>query len=75
VRVKFGVEIPLADFFAAATIRSMSERIEAALVENASAAKIDELLDLVEGLDEYQSDNTLESPMSPTGGLRIREFR
>jgi len=59
VRARFGVELPLADFFAAATIRSTTEKIEAVLFEKTNAAKIDELLDLLDELDEDESENML----------------
>jgi amino acid adenylation domain-containing protein len=59
VRARFGVDLQLADFFAAATVRGAAERIEAALVEQADAAKMDELLSLLEGLEEGEAEDML----------------
>jgi len=66
IRVKFGVDLPLMDFFAAATIRAMSEKIETVLLESASAEKIDQLLEQVEAIDEYETGKAAQPPLSPT---------
>ena len=59
VRARFGVDMQLADFFGDATVRGAAEKVEAALLERAGAAKMDELLSLLEGLDEDKAQEML----------------
>ena len=59
LRMSFGVEITLADFFADATVRAVSERIELALVAEANSAELGELLDMLEALESHEADDLL----------------
>jgi amino acid adenylation domain-containing protein len=65
LRVRFGVELTLAEFFAAATIRVTSEKIESALMAQASSSELDELLNMLEGLDNVEADNLLAADELP----------
>jgi amino acid adenylation domain-containing protein len=51
VRMRFGVELALCDFFAAPTIQKLAELVEEEILANADANQIDELLDLLEKID------------------------
>jgi amino acid adenylation domain-containing protein len=55
VRTRLGVEIPLRELFAFPTIKELSEIVELALIANSSSTKIDEMLDLIEGIDEEEA--------------------
>ncbi len=55
VRTRLGVEIPLRELFGSPTIKELSEIVELALVANSSSPKIDEMLDLIEGIDEDEA--------------------
>jgi acyl carrier protein len=59
LRASFGVELTLADFFAAATVREVSKKIEAALVAQASSDELEEILSALEGIDEGEADRLL----------------
>jgi acyl carrier protein len=65
LRLSFGVEVKLSDFFADATIRATSEKIEAALMAQASASELDELLNMLEGIDNEEADHLLEIQDAP----------
>ena len=51
VRMRFGVELALYDFFAAPTIQKLAELVEEEILANADSNQIDELLDLLEKFD------------------------
>jgi acyl-coenzyme A synthetase/AMP-(fatty) acid ligase/acyl carrier protein len=51
VRMRFGVELALYDFFAAPTIQKLAELVEEEILANADSNQIDELLDLLENID------------------------
>ncbi|WP_445301309.1 amino acid adenylation domain-containing protein [Microcoleus sp. Pol11C2] len=51
VRMRFGVELPLYDFYAAPTIQNLAELVEEEILANADSNQIDELLDLLEKSD------------------------
>ena len=51
VRTRFGVELPLYDFYAAPTIQNLAELIEEEILANADSNQIDELLDRLEKFD------------------------
>ncbi|HEY9649328.1 MAG TPA: amino acid adenylation domain-containing protein, partial [Coleofasciculaceae cyanobacterium] len=55
VRTRLGVEIPLRELFASPTIKELAESLELALIANSSSTKIDEMLDLIEGMDEDEA--------------------
>ena len=51
VRMRFGVELPLYDFYAAPTIQNLAELVEKEILANADFNQIDELLDRLEEFD------------------------
>jgi acyl carrier protein len=51
VRMRFGVELALYDFFAAPTIQKLAELVEEEILANADSNQIDELLDRLEKFD------------------------
>ena len=51
VRMRFGVELPLYDFYAAPTIQNLAELVEEEILANADFNQIDELLDRLEEFD------------------------
>jgi len=51
VRMRFGVELPLYDFYAAPTIQNLAELVEEEILANADSNQIDELLDSLEKFD------------------------
>jgi natural product biosynthesis luciferase-like monooxygenase protein/FkbM family methyltransferase len=59
IRAKFSVNLTLRDFLRSSDIASMAEIIERELLENSSEAKIDELLDLLDGLEECEAQSML----------------
>ena len=65
IRAEFGVELPLADFFAAATVESLAERVEEALFEQSGAGKLDELLAMLEAVDEREAEGMLARDDAP----------
>jgi surfactin family lipopeptide synthetase C len=55
LRMAFGVDLTLADFFASATVKDTSDRIEALLISRASPGELDELISELESLDEEEA--------------------
>ena len=49
--MRFGVELPLYDFYAAPTIQNLAELVEEEILANADSDQIDELLDRLEKFD------------------------
>ncbi|HEY0783764.1 MAG TPA: condensation domain-containing protein, partial [Thermoanaerobaculia bacterium] len=52
IRDRFGVTLALRQMFGAFTIAALAERVEEALLQQADAARLDALLNLLEGMDE-----------------------
>jgi amino acid adenylation domain-containing protein len=55
VQTRLDVEIPLRELFASPTIKELAETLELALIAQSSSMKIDEMLDLIEGIDEEEA--------------------
>jgi FkbM family methyltransferase len=60
VRTVFGVELTLRDFLRSSTIAGLAEIIEKAILATAGATKIEEVLELLEGLGEAEAERLLE---------------
>jgi amino acid adenylation domain-containing protein len=65
IRNEFSVELSLADFFAAATVEKLAERVEEALFEQTGSATIDELLEMLEAVDEREAESLLTHDNAP----------
>jgi len=59
VRMRFGVELPLYDFYAAPTIQNLAELVEEEILANADSNQIDELLDSLEKFDGEESQSVI----------------
>jgi hypothetical protein len=59
VRTDFGVSIQLRDFFTAPTIKALAERLEEAVLLASDSEKLDEMLNLLEGIDEEEAQKML----------------
>lgn len=59
IAANFGVEITLADFFVAPTVRAVSQKIETALLQQTSAAELDRMLSELEGMGDVEVQNLL----------------
>jgi non-ribosomal peptide synthetase component F len=55
IYAEFGIELALRDFFTAPTIRNLAESVDQAALSIADEARIDELLDQLDNLDEDQA--------------------
>jgi amino acid adenylation domain-containing protein len=60
IRTEFKVELALADFFAAATVEALGERIEEALIEASNSAEIDEMLGMLETVEDDEALSMLD---------------
>jgi amino acid adenylation domain-containing protein len=60
IRTEFNVELALADFFAAATIEALGEKVEEALIEASDSAEIDEMLGMLETVEEDEAESMLD---------------
>jgi acyl carrier protein len=59
VRIQFGVELPLYDFYAAPTIQNLAELVEEEILANADSNQIDELLDRLEKIDGESAQSVI----------------
>ncbi|WP_445249717.1 amino acid adenylation domain-containing protein [Microcoleus sp. OTE_8_concoct_300] len=59
VRMRFGVELPLYNFYAAPTIQNLAELVEEEILANADSNQIDELLDHLEKLDGEEAQSVM----------------
>ena len=59
VRMRFGVELPLYDFYAAPTIQNLAELVEEEILANADSNQIDELLDRLEKIDGESAQSVI----------------
>ncbi len=59
VRMRFGVELPLYDFYAAPTIQNVAELVEEEILANADSNQIDELLDRLEKFDGEEAQSVM----------------
>jgi len=59
LRTRLGVELPVRDFFAAPTIKSLAEKVETTLIAKSSAADIYGMLDFLGGIDEAEAQKLL----------------
>ena len=59
VRAIFGINLTLKIFFASPIIRALAATVEEALMAKTSPARIDEMLELLEGLDDDEMQNVL----------------
>jgi amino acid adenylation domain-containing protein len=60
IRTEFNVELALADFFAAATVEALGERIEEALIEASNSSEIDEMLGMLETVEDDEALSMLD---------------
>lgn len=60
VRARFGVEVALQAFFRFPTIAQLAEQVEAAMLGKFANAKIDAMLETLEGLDEAAAQRLLD---------------
>jgi natural product biosynthesis luciferase-like monooxygenase protein/FkbM family methyltransferase len=68
VHATFAVDLTLRSFLRSPTIGSLAEMVEEGLIAASSTAKIDELLDLLETLDEDVVKASLENDPAPMAG-------
>jgi FkbM family methyltransferase len=61
VRSVFGVELTLRDFLRSSTIAGLAEIIEKAILDAATSTKIEEVLELLEGLGDTEAERLLEA--------------
>jgi natural product biosynthesis luciferase-like monooxygenase protein len=54
IEARFGVKLPLREFFMSPTIGALAPRIEDEVVAQSDPAKMDELLDLLEAMDDEE---------------------
>jgi natural product biosynthesis luciferase-like monooxygenase protein len=54
IEARFGVKLPLREFFMSPTIDALARRIEDDVIAQSDPAKTDELLDLLEGMDDEE---------------------
>ncbi len=59
IAASFGVELTLAEFFATPTIRAVSQKIETALLQQTSAAELDQMLSALEEMGDIEVQNLL----------------
>jgi len=57
IAANFGVELTLAEFFAAPTVRAVSQKIEAALLQQTSADELDRMLSELEAMGDVEVQN------------------
>ncbi|HEY9283906.1 MAG TPA: FkbM family methyltransferase, partial [Pyrinomonadaceae bacterium] len=60
VRSVFGVELTLRDFLRSSTIAGLAEIIEQAILATATSTKLEEVLELLEGLGDTEAERLLE---------------
>lgn len=60
IQSALGVELPLQEVFKAPTIGPMAEAVERAVLANADASRVDQLLDMLERLDEDGAEKTFK---------------
>ena len=59
VRTSFGLELPLSAFLASPTIKSLAEKIEEILFLSSDSTDLDEVLKLLEGMDDDETQEML----------------
>jgi long-subunit acyl-CoA synthetase (AMP-forming) len=59
IAANFGVELTLAEFFAAPTIKAVSQKIETALLQQTSATELDEMLSALEEMGDVEVQNLM----------------
>jgi len=64
IAANFGVELTLAEFFAAPTVRAVSQKIDTALLQQTSAAELDEMLSALEEMGDLEVQNLLTRKQS-----------
>jgi acyl carrier protein len=69
IHAEFGVELVLRDFFTAPTIRDLAASVDQATLSLADDARIDELLDQLDNLDEDQA----ELMLAADGAVKIQK--
>jgi acyl carrier protein len=59
IRTAFAIDLSLAEFFASATIKDVSEIVERNIFANSSKARVEEVMRLLESLDEREAEEML----------------
>jgi acyl carrier protein len=63
-RAFFSVEPTIQDLFSFPTVEGLAKLVEEAILVKVSAAKIDEMLDMIEGIDEDEALDRLKAVTS-----------
>jgi acyl-CoA synthetase (AMP-forming)/AMP-acid ligase II/acyl carrier protein len=59
IRAEFAIDFKLADFFAAADLEQLAQKVEEAVIEKSDSERLARLLDLLEGVDDNEAEKLL----------------